>query len=112
MSSSGSSGRSGFEDGGGDQLDCNIVERISLTNPVVAVIATIKKGDQLPIEIRQVGQREAVVAKKNGQIAGAIILSSVKRMGDLIACIRRGNRYDAIVLSVKGAICEVEVHPA
>jgi DNA-directed RNA polymerase alpha subunit len=112
MSSSGSSGGGGFSSGQRDELDCNIVERISLASPVPAVVATLTKGDKLNVQIRTQNDRDSVVARAaSGQIAGAIILSSVQRTRDLIECLRAGRQYDATVIEVKGGLCSVEVRP-
>ncbi len=112
MSSSGSSGGGGFSSGRADQLDCNIVERVSLASPVPAVVATLQKGDKLDVRIRTQNDRDSVVAHAaSGAIAGAIILSSVQRTRDLIECVRQGRHYDATVVDVKGGLCNVEIRP-
>jgi len=112
MSSSGSSGGGGFGGGQPEERDCNIIERVSLTSPVPAVISTLKKGDKLDVRIRTQAGRDSVVAHApSGVIAGAIILSSVQRTRDLIECLREGWHYDAIVLDIKGGLCNVEVRP-
>lgn len=112
MSSSGSSGGGGFGGGAPEQRDCNIVERVFLSSPVAAVIGALAKGDKLDVRVRAHNNVDSVAAYTSADtIAGAIVLSSVWRTRNLLECLRDGHHYDAIVLQVKGGLCNVEVRP-
>ena len=83
MSSGGSSG-GGFGGGRPEQLNCDIVERVSLASPDTAVLAGLKQGQELRVELRSVAGRDSVVARTtDDRIAGAVVLSSVERTVDL-----------------------------
>lgn len=112
MSGGGGGGGGGFTGGDEGALDCNIVERVSLASPNKAVISGLKRDDKLKVELRSKNKRDYVAAlDQNDEVAGAIILSSVKRTNDLIECLRQKTRYIATVLSINGAVCVVEVRP-
>lgn len=109
---SGGSSGGGFGGGRPEELNCDIVERISLASPDAQIIAKLKPSDELEIVLRSSGGRDSAVAQTaGGKIAGAVLLSSVERTADLIECLRRGNKYRAAVQSIKGALCEVEIRP-
>ena len=109
MSGGGGGGGGGFTGGDDGELNCNIVERVSLASPNTAVVSGLKRDDVLNVELRSKNGRDYVAAvDANNQVAGAIILSSVKRTNDLIECLRRKTRYKATVRKISGANCEVE----
>jgi hypothetical protein len=112
MSSGGSSGGGGFGGGEPGTRDCNIIERVFLSSPVAAIIGTLAKGNKLDVRIRTHNNVDSVAAYTSaGAIAGAIVLSSVWSTRNLLECLRDGHQYDAIVLDVKGGLCNVEVRP-
>jgi hypothetical protein len=110
-----SSGSGGGDYGGGErskELNCNIVERAALASPDPDVLEGLEKSDDLDVQLRSVGGRDSAVANTEaGATAGAILLSSVERTADLIECLRQGKRYKATVLTLKGALCTIEVRP-
>lgn len=105
---SGGSSPGGYGDSSGGTVsggDCDIVEVVPLNSPKAPIVAKLKLGDKLSVEI--VGG--SVVARDSAKnIAGSL---TPRRLADLIACINKGREYVAIVRSLKGALCEVEVRP-
>lgn len=76
-----------------------------LSSPQVSVISTLKKGDQLKLEL-QLAPVKLVMATNKGKFTGTITTQAQK----LIACIEAGTDYVADVVSVSGHQCSVEVH--
>lgn len=103
---SGSSGGGGGGGGGGGSAggDCNIVERVPLNSPKAAVIARLKVSDELNVEQRGA----SVVALSGTDIAGSL---TPRRLDELIECMNQGRQYVAVVLTIRGALCEVEIRP-
>jgi hypothetical protein len=97
--------------GGKPPLDCNIVDQANLGGPDLTVLKTVSVRDQLSVELRRVANREVIAAIWQQQMAGTIMLSSVDRTQALIDCLRQGKRFVATVLSIKGALCLVEIRP-
>ena len=100
---------SGGGDGGPIPPDdipaCEImVIRTRLVSPNPAVITKLKKGDQLDVAAKSATGPALVLY--NGGIAGSIMDSRVLR---LLECIEKGYDYIALVQSVSGGSCEVEV---
>lgn len=100
------------KDGGGGKPPkdpCNIIETTTLNSPVAAVIATLRAGDLLAV-VFQPGPPQRLVAEQSpGVIAGSITSPS---MLQIIQCIRNeGVEYQAEVISVKGAICQIRIQP-
>jgi len=54
------------------------------------------------------GPPRQLLAQYNGSTAGSITSPS---MLQIINCISQGRSYDAVVLSMRGAICEVRIQP-
>jgi hypothetical protein len=103
---------SGGGGGGGrspDPADCStLVLRTHLNSPKPAVLKTLRKGSRLTVELESHGGKAVVVAKTpTGQVAGSITAGS--GLAALIACLRKGVEFIAIVNSVAGGGCEVLV---
>jgi len=112
--SGGGSGRIGFggeggAGGGGESsTDCGslIVDTI-LNSPVSAVVALLKKGDRLTVEIQVGGSGvNSLVAKHGGQIAGSLTPPSLTT---ILNCIQNGFQYVAVVLDVTGGVVRVRI---
>jgi hypothetical protein len=99
------------EQGGGERpsTPCDLVENTTLNSPVRAVIATLRVGDVLDVTLDPGPPQRLLAQRGNGDIAGSITSPS---MLQLIRCITRGNySYEAEVLSIRGAICQVQIRP-
>ena len=90
---------------GGGSDECDVDEVTILNSPDRAVLARLGPGTILNIEIAP-GLPVRLVAKHRGDIAGSITSGSKPQ---IVACIHDGRQYDAHVLAVRGAICQVRV---
>ena len=102
--SPGSPGGGGVGGGGSGANDCNIIERVPLNSPQAAVIAGLRVNQQLNVEQRG----GSVVALAGTTIAGSL---TPRRLVDLIECMNQGREYVAVVVTIRGALCEVEIRP-
>lgn len=106
MSGSSGGGGGGGSSGGSSGGDCNIVERVPLNSPQAAVVATLTQNQALNVELRG-GSVVAVVSASNN-VAGSL---TPRRLVELIDCMNQGQQYVAVVLTIRGALCEVEIRP-
>ena len=113
--SGGGSGRISFGGGGGaggggeSSPDCgSLIVETTLNSPVSAVVALLKKGDTLTVEIQVgAGGVNSLVAKHGGQIAGSLTPPSLIT---ILNCIQSGFQYVAIVLNdVTGGVVRVRI---
>jgi hypothetical protein len=94
--------------GGGARPDaCNIVEDTTLNSPVAAVIAALKVGDKMQVQVRP--PRGLIAVTAGGAIAGSITCAS---MLQIIACIQNGHLFEAEVVGLHGGACDIRVQPA
>lgn len=85
-----------------------MIEVTALNSPDKDVISGLSEGDVLGVRY-EVGPPQRLVALKGSQVAGSITSPS---MLQIIRCIRERDReYVAIVLNIRGAICQVRVQP-
>lgn len=101
--------RSAGDDGNGASgaNKCAITEKTILASPVPAIIATLKVGEILSVEL-ETTPRARVVIKRLGQTAGALTSA---RLVDIIECLRNSFSYEAEVLSINGGRIEIEIRP-
>jgi hypothetical protein len=85
---------------------CDIREVTAINSPNRAVIGALRVGDRLHVELIPGPPRRLVLVTDDGQVAGSITSPSLPQ---LVACIGSGTTYQAEVLSVRGAICQVRV---
>lgn len=106
MSGSGGGGGGGHNP---DPADCStLVLRTHLNSPKPGVLKTLRKGSQLTVELDSHGGKVVVVAKTaQGQVAGSITAGS--GLAALIACLKKGVPFKAVVNSITGGGCEVVV---
>jgi hypothetical protein len=104
----GGSGTSGGGGGVSPPDPCNIIETTSLNSVVRTVLTTLRVGDVLDV-VFIAGPPQRLVAQAAGGIAGSITSPS---MPQIIRCITQGGHsYEAEILSIKGALCQVQVRP-
>jgi hypothetical protein len=95
--------------GGGDPKDpCAIFERTRLNSPDKAVLATLRLGDVLKLELKDGRPVLLLAVDSRGRTAGSI---TSPMLPQIIACIRQGRAYEAEVLALNTAICEVQIRP-
>jgi hypothetical protein len=95
--------------GNGEPDPCAIAEITNLNSVDKSVLATIRPGDVLQV-VFVTGPPLRLLAQTNvGQTVGSITSPS---MLQLIVCITQsGRQYEAVVLSIRGALVQVEVRP-
>jgi hypothetical protein len=107
---SGKTGGGGGDDGGMPPEDpCAIFEKATLNSPNRTVLGTLRAGDLLDVVYLPGPPRLLVAQSPTGSVAGSITSPSMLR---IIQCISQRNRaYVAEVLSIRGAVCEVQIRP-
>ena len=109
---SGITGGSGLEIGGGeiqhpkhDQNYCiNLVIKTNLASVDTSLLKEIKVGELLPVESQSVDG--PVVVLKDKSILGAVLSSHLM---DLVNCINNGTEYQAEILKIDEALCQVTI---
>lgn len=85
-------------------IDCmRIMEKTILNSPVPEVVSTLKTGDILKVSLRE---RSLVAVTENNAVAGALTPPLLPR---IVECINEGYEYIAIVQTVSGGRCIVEI---
>lgn len=93
---------------GGAQDPCALTETTNLNSVDQTVLATLHVGDVLGV-VYQAGPPKRLVAQtQTSAIAGSITSPS---MAQIIQCIAGGYGYDAIILSIRGAQCQIRIQP-
>ena len=104
--------KSGGDIGGGDVPPdpCNIIEATTLNSPNQTVVATLRTGDLLDVVFQPGPPQQLLAQHSSGAVAGSITSPS---MLQIIQCITQsGIQYVAEVVSVRSAICQVQLRPA
>ena len=90
--------------------DCGTVRfETDLASPQAAVVATLRVGEVLRVQLDSTGERVVVAAVTT---AGAAAGSIATRAAQLVRCIQSGYSYTAEVLEVAGGVVRVSVVPA
>lgn len=87
---------------------CNILETTNLNSVDRTVLAGLRPGDRLPVEYESGPPQRLVAKSPSGVVAGSITSPS---MVQIIRCIQDGYGYQAVVLAIRGAQCQVRVEP-
>lgn len=106
----GAGGSAGGGGGGGQQGDdiCATFTAIAhLASPKRDVLKKLKKGERLQVELGE-NNSQVLALTKDGNLAGVLMPTS---LSTLAKCLTNGYSYHAVVLSVSGGACEVEVRP-
>lgn len=91
---------------GGDDDPCNISEITTINSPDRAVIASLRIGETLFVDLVPGPPRRLIVRTFDGKTVGSITSPSLPQF---VVCIQAGVKYAAEVLSIRGAICQVRV---
>jgi len=88
--------------------DCaSLILKPTLSSPVPEVLSKLRKGQTLDVRLQ--GQKGPVfVETSDGETAGTVTGTALAR---LINCIREGFVFIAIVVSINGGQCIVEIRP-
>lgn len=95
--------------GGGGSDKCAIYEKTVIASAVASVVATLKAGDILLVELETAPRNRVVVKTVAGAVVGAV---TSLRLVDMIECLKEKFAYQAEVLSISGAKVEIEIRPA
>ena len=85
---------------------CDIIENTTLNSPDKTVLAMLRAGDALNIELRE--QPRRLLATRGDHVAGSITSAN---HAHIVQCIRSGRAYTAIVRSIRGGLCHVRIQP-
>ena len=97
-----SGGGSGYDAGG--PKDCQLLSiKTQLASPKSAVIAKLKVGDILEVELTPPAGPVQIITS-DGEVAGAVLPPDIAK---LIECISDDHEYQAKVLEIKGGNCQV-----
>lgn len=96
--------------GGGDISDCtSLIFSTTLNSPVAAVISQLSVNEALDVVRRTPQERQILAVTSEGDVAGSITHA---RQVDLLKCMEdEGMVFVAIVQSVAGGACDVQVRP-
>lgn len=110
MSGGGSSGHYYDSGGGSTQIPCaNLIERTYVNSPVPGIVAALKAGDVLEVQLQVGTQPAALLAvAASGSTAGTL---TPPRLPQIIDCMQQGYLYIALVLEVNGGQVKVEIRP-
>lgn len=98
------------DEGGGQPDPCAISEVTNLNSVDRSVLATVRAGDTLPVVYLPGAPRRLVAQTGTGSVVGSI---TSPLMPQFINCITQSGRtYEAVVLSIRGGQCQVQVQPA
>lgn len=92
--------------GGGGDDPCAVHEITVLNSPDRTVLAALRVGELLVLEL-DLGPPRRLLAKTNsGQVAGSITSPS---LAQLVRCMQEEVAYGLEVLSLRGAVCQVRI---
>lgn len=93
----------------GREPDCaNIFEETVLNSPNPSVISKLKPEDMLELNVQRTGKSLVLVALRGADIAGTITSTLLAK---IIDCIDNGFEYIAIVKTIRGGACTVQIRP-
>ncbi|WP_133987068.1 hypothetical protein [Pseudodesulfovibrio indicus] len=108
MSGTGGGNGGGSGGGGGAHRECpDFFEETVLNSPNHIVLANLEEGDLLSVYLNDEGGHSTVLAVDgDGNSAGSITIGS---LAQLIECLEDGYDYVAVVVSVDGGHCRVQI---
>lgn len=93
----------------GSEQDCaSLFEETVLNSPNPSVISRLKLGDVLDLQVHRTGKAVVLLALHGTETAGSITSTL---MAKIIDCIGKGFEYVAIVKSIRGGACTVQIRP-
>lgn len=94
---------------GGPPDPCDISERTNLNSVDRMVLASLRAGHVLRVVYQAGPPRRLVAMNAANETVGSITSPA---MAQIIQCIQAGVSFEAEVLSIRGALCQVEVRRA
>lgn len=89
---------------GGGNVCMDLVITTNLASVNVDVLKKVNEGDVLPV--KALGTDGPVVVVKNGETVGTVLSS---KLVQLLNCMNGGTEYEAEVLKIEEAICQVRI---
>jgi len=89
---------------GGDLCDIDIKTVLQSVN--VEILKPLTVGQILNVSVENVDNMERLCATYSEKIVGAI---ASPRATDIIACIKAGNAYEAVIITLQEQLCTVHV---
>lgn len=99
-------GSGGGGGSGGEEKCPRILKGINLVSPNPRVLSELKIGSQLDLDVKEVNGNSSLRVLFNNEEAGAIVSPHTSQ---LIDCIQKEYRYIAIVTSLDGGSCVLEI---
>jgi len=96
--------------GGGqvDELSCMEIRfQTQLSSPKSDVIAELKQGDLLSVELKSMGPQVVVAVFYRDRIAGGLASPQIQKIRE---CILQGTKYEAKVISKNEGLVRIEVY--
>jgi hypothetical protein len=87
---------------------CNIVENTIVNSPDRTVLRTVRVNDVLSVRLSPGPPIQLLVETSAGAVLGSLTSASVPQ---LVNCIGSGFSYSAIVTSIQGGVCNVQIQP-
>jgi hypothetical protein len=89
----------------------DFTDKTTLNSPKATVISKLKEGDVLRVDLQPIraGGATVVAITPGDQVAGAITST---KSPQLIKCIEKGHKYQALVVEIDGGRCTVEISVA
>ena|ERR1700693_3630513 len=87
---------------------CNIVVATTVNSPNRAVLATVRPGDTLDVDVLPGPPIQLVANTANGVVLGSLTPPSLPQ---IVQCIQQGYQYLAVVTDIRGGACSVQVQP-
>lgn len=107
MSGLGGGGNGGGGATGNQALSCeDIIIETQLSSPKDNVVAKLKVGDILFINLQLMGLTTVVTATFDGEIAGGLASPDINQLRE---CISQGYKYIASIISIRGGQVKVRV---
>ena len=91
-----------------EEGDCSeLFDRVTLASPVPEVLSALRTNSILSL-VQQVQEGPLLAVADTGAVAGSITGAV---LGRLLACIDAGYSYVAVVVTINGGRCVVDVRP-
>jgi hypothetical protein len=88
---------------------CDIRFRTDLFSPVAIVASSLKVGDYLDIVLRTEGVVTSVAAVTQADQKVAGTLAGARQIGDLVACLQQGHRYEGKIVAISGSSITLQI---
>ncbi len=108
---SGSSGSAGYGAGFGEApTECSRIDiQTQISSPKAQVVAKLRAGDELAVELRNEGATKTIVLVLGRDIAGGLATPEMQKLRE---CLESGVQFKATVKAIQEGQVKVRVIPA